>query len=205
MSRIGKICFCLLMFTICSYSISAMYSSTVVADYQASQPVNSFFVLTSGIDFIAYEGVPFKIFIFAYDSEGHQTFNTYGNISLSVQSGTITPSTFGPPHEGLYAPRVTITGTDLAVITVSDSQGHTGKATIPIVSPTTSSLIPSPTESPTPPPYPSVPELSWWVIVPLLVSVLLSAVIIKHRKKHCLSGQTCHKQKTNLSRRQNLD
>jgi hypothetical protein len=180
MGSLSKRFVCLFICFIFLFPISAIYTSTVTAE--GSKPVNSFFVLLpgmEGIDFTAYDGVPFKIFAFAYDAEGNQTTNTNGNIFLSVQNGTITPSTFGPAHEGLYAPMVTITGTNLAIITVSDSQGHTGKSiAIHLVSPTTSSPSPSPIPSPTP----SVPEFSWLIILPLFFSILSIAVLTRKRK-----------------------
>ncbi len=55
--------------------------------------------------------------------------------------------------------------------------------TITLTDGATSSFVstsPTPNQSPTP--TPTVPELSWLVIVPLLLSVLSIAVIIRHRK-----------------------
>lgn len=46
-----------------------------------------------------------------------------------------------------------------------------------------SSVSPNPTSIITPTSTPTVPELSWLVIVPLLLSVFFVAVIVRHRKK----------------------
>ena len=69
----------------------------------------------------------------------------------------------------------------LVVTGQSSDWSSTQTITIP-----TSSISPSPnpTSSPTqtPSPTPTVPELSWLVIVPLLLSVFAVAVVVRHRK-----------------------
>ncbi len=44
--------------------------------------------------------------------------------------------------------------------------------------------LPSPTQLPTPMPTTTIPELSWFVIVPLLLSLFTVVVIVRHRKSH---------------------
>jgi hypothetical protein len=48
--------------------------------------------------------------------------------------------------------------------------------------PTSASPNPTPTSTQNPTPTPTVPELSWLVVVPLIVGVFAIAVILRHRK-----------------------
>lgn len=68
-----------------------------------------------------------------------------------------------------------------------DKYSPTGYATSlstpsPSITSTPSSSTPTASPTPSPSPSPSVPEFSWLVIVPLLLSIVSVAVILKHRK-----------------------
>jgi hypothetical protein len=86
-------------------------------------PVNSFWILTNAYHQEVFEGIPFKIVIFSYDSKGTQTLGFNGNATLSLQKGSITPSTISF-RDGTSGPMVTITGTASAIITVDDGRAR---------------------------------------------------------------------------------
>ena len=90
--------------------------------------VQSFDILTSSTVYYTpqgvYSGKPFGIGIFSYDANGDTT-DFDGTAYLSITEGVITPSTVNFTR-GAWFGIVTITETDLAVITVRDSEGHTG-------------------------------------------------------------------------------
>lgn len=138
-------------------------------------PVNSFDVtFHSAYAQGVYAGELFPLAIFGIDASGTYT-GFYGTIYLSLENGTITPSTITRVN-GSWIGRVSVTGTNLAVITVHDSQGHTGKSAplnIYEATPTPTIALPTPT--------PSVPEFSLLAILPLLFSMLFIAVILRYR------------------------
>jgi hypothetical protein len=160
-------------------------------------PVDSFWILTDayaegGVN----AGTPFKIVIFSYDKNGHQTYTFNGNATLSVKEGTITPSTISF-HDGISGPNVTIDGTNSAIITVDDGKGHIGTSlpiSIILASPTPNPTVTSsPTLTSSPPTNRNAPhmELSDWILtfMPLIVMVIVLASIIvllhrRHLKKH---------------------
>jgi hypothetical protein len=100
--------------------------------------------------------------IFCRDASGTTTtgFNGTVNLTLDNDNGTITPTTVTITN-GSWIGHVAVTGTNLAVITVSDSQGHTGKSyPLDIYAPT---------------PTPSVPEFP---ITATLVAVLFAVSLL---------------------------
>jgi hypothetical protein len=170
MDKLGKyLCLCLVGIL----AISTLMIIEPTNAQESRNPVQSFWILTDAYAEGATAGIPFKIVIFSYDKYGVQTSNFDGNATLSLQEGTIIPSTIIFKN-GSCGPMVTIAGTNLAIITVDDGKGHTGTS-IPISITTPSS---------TPNPSPSVPEFP---ITALLIAVLVAVsllLVIGKRKQH---------------------
>ncbi len=146
-------------------------------------PSTSFLVLAYSADVGngVTAGTPFGIGIFDMSN---------GIAALSVQGGTITPSSIVIAN-GYWVGNVTVTDTDSAVITVTDSQGQTSTMlySIPILSPTPLPTLPSPTTTPTQQPTPNptstptIPEFSA-IAIPMLFIVMVTAGLLVYFEKY---------------------
>jgi hypothetical protein len=164
--------FLLIAFATLASPIVAISAST---SQPSTLPVNSFAVLfnssdeTNGVE----AGTPFYIGIFCYDANNGLTTNFNGDVFLSVlPEGEITPSNI-TISGGTWIGNVTVTGTSSAVISVHDSQGHTGSShTISILSHPT----PSPTSSPPPTPYSGAQLTEQEIIIGVAIAVAVIGV-----------------------------
>jgi len=147
---------CLVVAFISTTIIVLLFGLASASSWASSNPVSGFdVVFHSEYSQGVYEGEDFPLGIFSIPTG----FN--GTVHLTVDNGTITPSTVTITN-GSWIGRVAVTGTNLAVITVSDLQGHTGKSYPLNIYTATPTPAPSSTDSAPnngPAPRPLIPTL----------------------------------------------
>ncbi len=124
-------------------------------------------------------GRTFEVGLFALYANGYWDRNFTGYVSFSASKGTISPSMSGAFTEGSWRGFINMSeaGSDI-VVYVNDGNGHTGRSA-PV---SVYQMNPTPTSSANSTPTPSVPEFSWYIILPLLASILAVALIHKYRQ-----------------------
>ena len=138
-------------------------------------PAKSFIILLLSEEQLNLtEGYPFTIVIFAQDANNAQTIGFNGTLSLSVTGGSIVPNsvTMVNCH---WTGQVTVNANDSTVITAKDNEGYSGSSN------TLTIHTPNPTQPSSP--TPSVPEFPLLVVLPLFLSMLSIAIILKLRKQ----------------------
>jgi hypothetical protein len=119
--------------------------------------------------------------------------SNYTNISITVQSNLFVGGQNDIQVEALLGEQYPDPGHGYKETFFRTTSGWSSMQTITIpassipatITPNpTSTPTPTQTETPTPTPVPTVPEFSWLAILPLLISMLSIAVIIRHRTVH---------------------